>query len=61
VTRLKDLGRPTKGTVVRCEDYGKRWYVNDKLVCESSENGTKHDPIISVKGEIEILVVELTE
>jgi hypothetical protein len=61
-----------KGTVVRCEDFGKVWYLDVEIIAPFS--GEKHDeltkkysaernfamcPLISVKGEIEIISVEL--
>mmetsp|Transcript_21972 Transcript_21972/g.32453 ORF Transcript_21972/g.32453 Transcript_21972/m.32453 type:complete len:317 (-) Transcript_21972:11-961(-) len=48
-----------EGTVVRSEDYGKRWYVNGELV--HSEEDLKNNyryPVISVKGEMKISFVD---
>jgi len=54
------------GTVVRSEDYGKRWYVNGKRVdvsftprCYATQPYHKYSPVLSIKGEFEISFVKL--
>ena len=50
-----------EGTVVRSEDFGKSWYINGDLVAINNHysGGAEMFPFISVKGEIEVAVVEL--
>jgi len=60
-----------KGTIVRSEDFGLRWYVNGELLeitkitepllstLGMHQNGTNICPIISLKGEVEITSLEL--
>lgn len=74
-TPINDL-EPSKGTVVRSEDFGRVWYVNGNLVAPFSRKkwdgmekplqsrySEKHQlcPYISVSGQIEITSVEFGE
>ena len=70
LTRVDGLEQ-NKGTVVRSEDYGKLWYVNGNIVAPFSkdkrdllvtDNVRRPDvlfPFISVKGEIDVTLVEI--
>ena len=50
-----------EGTVVRSEDFRKYWYINGDFVLTDTDysGGAEMFPFISVKGEIEVAVVEL--
>ena len=50
-----------EGTVVRSEDFRKYWYINGDFVLTDTDysGGAEMFPFLSVKGEIEVAVVEL--